>query len=392
MATATQTLKPPVTSVGVLGWLRKNLFNTWYNSLLTVVALWLVYTLGTALWNAIASSDFSVIAVNLRLFMIGRYPLEQAWRVQAAVSLLAFLLGASWASWRGIMRSMTIAVGALFLTLALLPFELNARLWLAANIGLIALGFGLGLVARARRLLSGAWVLAPFVVFLLLYGVGDRLPTISTDLWGGLLLTFMLAIVSIVASFPLGVLLAVGRQSSYPTVRLFCILYIEVVRGVPLITVLFMVGTMLPLFLSEGTTVERAVRAMIGFTLFTAAYLAETVRGGLQSIGRGQSEAARALGLNPLQSLWLIVLPQALRNVIPAIVGQFISLFKDTSLAAIIGLLELAGVAQAVTQQQAFLNRRPETYIFIALIYFVCAFSMSYASRRLERALGVGER
>ena len=225
----------------------------------------------------------------------------------------------------------------------------------------------------------------------LLYGAAG-LPAVTTDLWGGLLLTFTLAVSGIVLSFPLGVALAVGRQSTYPVMRVFCTLFIEIIRGVPLITVLFMMQIMLQLFLPEGITLERVFRAIAGFTVFTAAYLAEVVRGGLQSIGRGQSEAAKALGLNSLQIMWLIILPQALRAVIPALVGQFISLFKDTSLVAIVGLLDLTGIANAVVQQQAFLGLQREVYLFIAALYFACAASMSWASRRVERTLGVGER
>jgi general L-amino acid transport system permease protein len=236
-----------------------------------------------------------------------------------------------------------------------------------------------------------AWLLSLPVIGALLYGVGG-LPRVGTDVWGGLLLTLTLALVGIVASFPLGVLLAVGRQSTYPAIRAFCIGYIELIRGVPLITVLFMMQIILPLFLPEGITVERAVRAMVAFTLFTAAYVAEIVRGGLQAIPRGQTEAARALGLNGALTLLLIILPQALRVTIPAMVGQFISLFKDTSLVAIVGLLELARIATAAANQPEFLGKLAEVYVFIAAIYFVFAFAMSHGSRRLEKTLGVGER
>ena len=215
---------------------------------------------------------------------------------------------------------------------------------------------------------------------------------VPTDQWGGLLLTLALALVGITASFPLGVSLAVGRQSTFPAIRIFCIGYIELVRGLPLITILFMLQIMLPLFLPQQITVERAVRAMVAFTLFTAAYIAEIVRGGLQAIPRGQGEAARALGLNGALTLLFIILPQALRLTIPAMVGQFISLFKDTSLVAIVGLLDLARIANAAANQPEFLGRVSEVYVFIAAIYFAIAFAMSYASRRLEKTLGVGER
>lgn len=393
MTTFADTIAPPVATTGMLGWLRRNLFSTWYNGLLTLLAGGLIFSLLSALWSGLADADWGVVSVNLRLFMVGRYPSDQLWRVQACVTLLAFLLGATWALWGGFARTASVAVGALLAVLALVAPEDASRLWLLGSLGAIVLGFGAGRLARSRRLVIAGWLAALVPVVVLLYGIGaPPLLSVATDLWGGLLLTFALALAGIVCSFPLGVALAVGRQSSYPVVRAFCVLYIEVVRGVPLVTILFMMQIMMPLFLAEGMTVERVVRAMAGFTVFTAAYLAENVRGGLQSIGRGQGEAARALGLNGLQVLWLIILPQALRAVIPALVGQFISLFKDTSLVAIVGLLDLTGVGNSVTQQAAFLNRRAEVYIFLALVYFAVSYSMSHASRRLEKALGVGER
>lgn len=395
MITQTETIrdsvKPPVTSVGVIGWLRQNLFSSWFNALLTLVALYVIYALVTGVGSFITTANWQVVTANLRLFMVGRYPAEQAWRVQASVSLFAFLVGASWAVWRGVARSAAILIAALFLTLAVLPFELNDRLWLAGNLVLMTLGFVLAYFVKARQLWVYTWIISLPVIAILLYGVGD-LPRVATDVWGGLLLTLALAVVGIVASFPIGVLLAVGRQSSFPAIRVFSIGYIEIVRGVPLITVLFMMQIMLPLFLPEGWTVERVVRAMVAFTVFTSAYVAEVVRGGLQAIPRGQFEAARAVGLGGFQVLVLIILPQALRLVIPALVGQFISLFKDTSLVAIVGLLDLAGIATAAANQGAFLGRQAEVYLFIAVIYFVFSFAMSYGSQRLERSLGVGER
>ncbi len=392
MASISEGIKPPIASVGVVGWLRKNLFNGWLNSLLTIVMLWVIVNLALGILGFVTTARWQVIPANLRLFMVGRYPLDQVWRVQSAVAILSFLLGASWRAWGGIMQQMGIAVGVLFVLLALLPFENSSRLYLAANVALIGVGFGFAWVVRSRGLLVAFWVFSFFVMTGLMYGGVAGLPVVATDLWGGLLLTFVFAVSGIVLSFPLGVLLAVGRQSSYPVIKAFSILYIEIVRGVPLITVLFSAGIVLPIFLPEGMTIERVVRMVVGFTAFTAAYLAEVVRGGLQSVGRGQNEAAQALGLNTIEILWLIILPQALRNVIPAIVGQFISLFKDTSLVAIIGLLELAGIANSVISQQEFLGRQTEVLVFIAAIYFVCCYAMTYASRRLEKRLGVGER
>ncbi len=387
---AADTLKPPVTQVGVLGWLRRNLFSTWYNVLLTVIALYLIYVVAGWILNFVLTANWGVITANLRLFMVGRYPLEQAWRVQASVSIFAFLVGASWAVWGGVARSAAILLAAAFATFALLAAGID-RLWLLGNLAALGVGFAAGYFTRARRALVAAWLASLPLIALLLYGVAG-LPVVETNLWGGLLLTLALALVGIAASFPLGVLLAVGRQSTYPAIRVFCVGYIELIRGVPLITVLFMMQIMLPLFLPQQITVDRVVRAMVGFTVFTAAYVAEVMRGGLQAIPRGQTEAARALGLNSALTLLLIILPQALRATIPALVGQFISLFKDTSLVAIVGLLDLAGIANVSANQPEFLGRQAEVYVFIALIYFVFSAAMSYGSRRLEKTLGVGER
>ncbi len=391
MATITETLRPPATSIGIIGWLRKNLFSTWFNALLTLVVLWLVYFGARALLEYVTTGNWRVVAVNIRLFMVGRYPVEHLWRVQAIVSVFAFLFGASWGAWRGIARLVTAAFAVFFVVIALFPIEETTRQWIALNAALIGVGYVVGHLIPSDRWLKIGWGLSFPIGLYLLYG-GGPLPAVATDQWGGLLLTFSLAIIGIAASFPLGVLLALGRQSSYPVMRTFCILYIEIIRGVPLVTILFMAQIMFPLFLPEGITVERVVRAMLGLTFFTAAYLAETVRGGLQSVGSGQTDAARALGLGSFHTLQFIVLPQALRTVIPAIVGQFISLFKDTSLVAIVGLLDLAGIGQSVVNQKDFLGTQREVYLFIAAIYFIFASTMSYASRRLERKLSVGER
>lgn len=230
---------------------------------------------------------------------------------------------------------------------------------------------------RSGRILSTLLLIMPIVIAVLLAAV-------DTMRWGGLLLTFMLTAVGIILSFPIGVLLALGRRSNLPIVKLSCIIFIEVVRGVPLITVLFIANLMLPLLHPSLATIEGVYRAMAGITLFSAAYLAENVRGGLQSIPSGQEEAARALGLGGWQVTLFITLPQALRAVIPALVGQAISLFKDTSLVAIIGLFDLTRIADSVIVQPEFIGARPEAYLFISIIYFLFSYLMAWASRRLE--------
>jgi general L-amino acid transport system permease protein len=215
---------------------------------------------------------------------------------------------------------------------------------------------------------------------------------VPSNLWGGLLLTFLLTVVGILFSFPLGVLLALGRRSPLPIIRWVSIGYIELIRGVPLVTILFMAQIMLPLFLPAGMTVDRVLRAMVGIILFTAAYQAENIRGGLAAIPAGQYEAAHALGLSGLQTTTFIILPQALRNVIPVLVGQFIALYKDTSLVAIVGLLDLLGIAKSIVSQPQFIGMQREAYLFVTLIYWCFSYVMAYLSQRLEVALGVGER
>ncbi len=398
MTTTVEPLKPPRTTLGVWGWLRRNLFGSWTNALLTVLSLWLIFVFlkGFIRW-AVTEARWGVVTENLRLFMVGQFPPDQMWRVGACVLSISLLFGLSWGVWGGVLRSFAMAAAAAMAVLALVPFDLSVRLWLVGNVALIVGGFGVGRrLPRPRwsRWLLVGWLLSLPAIYLLLRGVPGLkpLPPINTNLWGGLLLTLILSVVGIVASMPLGILLALGRRSELPVVRTFSVVCIEVVRGVPLVTVLFMASIIFPLFMPENIHIDRLWRVMAGIILFSAAYNAENVRGGLQAIPEGQVEAARALGMNGLQVTFLIVLPQALRLVIPATVGQFISLFKDTSLVGIAGLFELLYIGKAVLAQPAWLGRQQEVYIFVAIIYFIFSYAMSYASLRLEAALGVGER
>ncbi len=421
MTTHIQDLEPPRMSVGVIGWLRKNLFSTWYNSLLTIILLWVLYHVVSQLivW-ILTAARWEVIAVNLRLFMTGPFPPDQVWRVWLVLTLVSVMMGLSAGAFGGTLRTFGTWLAAGFATAIvadlvaegtqpLINFlsrltsiepgkfwiSIPSILWLVLNLAMLAAGFAAARQRKGwRRPLVIAW-LASFVITVILlqgFGTGTVLPEIGTNKWGGLLLTFMLAVVSIVLSFPLGVLLALGRRSKLPAIKAFCIFYIEVVRGVPLVTVLFMTQIMLPLFLPGELRIDNVTRAMAAFTLFTAAYMAENVRGGLQAIPGGQIEAAYALGLNNALTTLLIVLPQALRMVIPATVGLFISLFKDTTLATIVALLELLGVGRSVLAQAEFQGLTTEVYAFISLIFFVFCYAMSYASYQIEKALGVGKR
>lgn len=402
MTATTEAIKPPVTTVGPIGWLRENLFNTWYNALLTVVALLFIYVVlkGVLTW-VFFTADWSPVTSNPKLFMVGQYPSDELWRVGLSLFMVSFLFGLSWGVWGGTVRTFALTLALGFGALALLPVGLEViglqlRLWLLANPALVTLGYFVARTPAGRpRWVMGGWLLSFFMTLILLRGFQDnsQLPLVGTGAWGGLLLTFLLALVGIVASFPLGVLLALGRRSNLPVVKLFSILYIELVRGVPLVSILFMAQVILPLFLPGEIRIDRVLRVLLAITLFSAAYMAENVRGGLQAVPEGQIEAAKAVGLSGPLVMLLIVLPQALRAVIPAIVGQFISLFKDTTLAVIVGLLEILGIGKSIILGNVeWIGQQREVYLFIAVVFWIFTYSMSYASRRLEEALGVGER
>jgi general L-amino acid transport system permease protein len=391
---------PPVAQIGPVAWLRKNLFSDWFNSLLTIVILLLLFnTLTSFLGWATTVAQWQVIPANWPLFFVGRFPAAQYWRLWVVLALIASLAGLSW----GILarnaatlftRPVLAAIAIASLLALLMPTPLFYRLLMLGVIALLLIGAWVGRrVSRTTPTLGKwiplVWFLSFFVVLWLMAG-GFGLPVVSTSLWGGLLLTIFMAVVSIVLCFPLGVLLALGRQSSLPVIRWLSVLYIEIIRGIPLIAILFIGQNMIPLFLPQGVRPDNILRAIIGLTIFSAAYLAENVRGGLQAIPRGQTEAANALGLNPMLTTGLIVLPQALKISIPAIVGQFISLLQDTTLLAIVGIIDLLGITRAILANPQFIGRYWEAYIFIGAIYWVLCYGMSLGSRRLEESLNTG--
>ncbi|NWG06148.1 MAG: amino acid ABC transporter permease [Chloroflexi bacterium] len=393
------TVLPPVSErSNILRWMRRNLFGSWYDALLTILGALIAYwaVRGFLTW-VFTVAEWEVVSTNMRLLMIGQYPLEHSDRLWVWLGFLVFLSGNSIGIWA---RRSRFAVVLLLIPalLALFPFGDSPRQWLIllCIAGLVGWGFGRARPDVLKRSVIAGWVISLPVIILLTHGLSESesgfMPIVRTNLWGGLLLTFLLTVVGILFSFPIGVLLALGRRSELPIIRWFSVGYIEIVRGVPLITILFMAQLMLPLFLPTGWTVDRVVRAMVGITLFSAAYLAENVRGGLQAIPRGQFEAAHALGLNGFQTMTFVILPQALRLIIPILVGQFIAVFKDTSLVAIVGLLDLVGIAKTVLAQPEFLGLQREVYAFISLIFWVLSYGMSYLSQQLEERLGVGKR
>jgi general L-amino acid transport system permease protein len=348
--------RPPAR--GVFEWLRLNLFSSVFNTILTLLALYLLavtippaieWAFVDAVWSASGGQAcrgpggeevgacWAFIGEKLRFILFGRFPYGEQWRPLAAVVIFVVMILAS----------------------------CDSRLW-------------------GRRLLL-IWLLGLGAVGVLMWGGVFGLSYVETLLWSGLPLTLILAVVGMALGFPLGVALALGRRSELPAVRAICIAYIELVRGVPLITVLFMASVMLPLFLPTGFTIDKLLRAQVAFILFSAAYLAEVVRGGLQAIPKGQIEAADSLGLGYWQRTRLIVLPQALSLVIPPLVNTFIGTFKDTSLVIVIGLFDLLGTVNAALADPEWQGFSAEAYIFAAAIYFAFCFFMSRYSQMLER-------
>jgi general L-amino acid transport system permease protein len=450
-APASQVTRP-VIERGMLAWLRQNLFRTPFDAALTIILVVIGGSLLTQFleWS-ITQADWTVITTNFRILMQGTYPAEQGNRLGLSVALITLLAGVSWGIWGKLFRATAFAfVGGVlifvFVPLAaesladsprgsfgayvsgqLAPLFSLLRDPVLLLVGCLLIGYGIGRFAkqinrkRAGRYTLIAWFIAIPICFILVRGFSDAdgvLPFVQTNRWGGLLLTFMLAFVAIVACFPLGILLALGRMSggthklafkvpprwwlnplqwlhalsiwwrnlgNYPIIKLLCIIYIEFLRGVPLVTVFFTANLIVPLALGDNS-IDAVLRAMVALTLFEAAYIAEIVRGGLQALPPGQLEAAKALGLSPVQATLFITLPQALRIAIPPLVGQFITMFKDTSLVAIIGLTELLGISRAVLAQSDFIGRHRELYVFVAIVYFVFSYGMSYAARQLERS------
>jgi general L-amino acid transport system permease protein len=367
---AAPALPPPIATTGPIGWLRANLFSSVLNTSLTILAIllvvWLVppmirFLIVDAVWSGSdreaclvtearpqVGACWPFISERLAYFTYGSYPIPERWRVDTFFALLAF--STAWLLWLDAPRR-----------------------------GLGAVNFFVVLPIASVMLLSGA----PFL----------GLPTVDTALWGGMMVTIVVASVGIVVSLPLGMVLALGRRSKMPAVRLLSVMFIEFVRGVPLITVLFMASVMLPLFVPPSWSPDKLLRALVGVALFSSAYMAEVVRAGLQGIPRGQYEAAAALGLRYWQVMALIVLPQALRITIPNILNSFVALFKDTTLVFIVGIFDFLKTIEVARTDPKWATPVTNTtgYVFAALVYFVMCYSMSLYASRLERRLGTAE-
>ena len=387
--------------------LRAELFATPADAVLSLVLITLLSLggFGVLRW-ALTQAQWAVVKVNSTLFAVGRYPIEQQWRLWLLTALLVAASGATWGLLRAHPRpdrtavpwprNDRLAVGLLGLIALAVPWALELSLAIASRWwGLAALlvlcrwlagRFGARLPSAGQRLAALVWPVLYLVGMVLISG-GLGLVTVSPSEWGGLMLTLLASSFAILLCFPIGVLLALGRRSDLPLLRWGSVLYIEFIRGAPLITLLFLGQNILGFLLPGGLAPERVWRAAWVLTFFAAAYLAEAVRSGLAAVPRGQLEAARSLGLSYPKALQHVVLPQALRVALPAMVGQFISLLQDTTLLSLIGLLELLGTARTVMANPAFLGRSGEVYLTLAVLFWGCCAALGLGSRALERRL-----
>lgn len=435
----------PSSSVGLVHWIRENLFSNWFNSLLTLLVIYVLYVIipplldfafGQAQWTgqdraACATEPqggvrpdgwfgacWAYVDAYFNQFIYGRYPDAEQWRVNIVFIMffggLAPLLIPSVPGKAANILFMSIIFpvvsfilltgGNLHYSGFLLPdaiMEPSAfRFWIdyvILTLVILAVGYGIsrgtesdpGPMVRLVLVLMGG-----LAVILALFAVPFGLTPVETDRWGGLLVTLVIAITGIAVSLPIGIGLALGRRSNMPIVKLFSVIFIEFWRGVPLITVLFMSSVMLPLFLPEGVHFDKLLRALIGVAMFSAAYMAEVVRGGLQAIPKGQYEGAMALGLGFGQMMRMIILPQALTLVIPGIVNTFIGLFKDTTLVLIIGLFDFLGQIQSSFTDPTWASpvQLLSGYLFAAFVYFCFCFGMSQYSAYMERRLDTGHK
>jgi general L-amino acid transport system permease protein len=419
-------IRPPRSQVGPIAWLRDNLFSSIGNSILTILGLYLTWVLVSGLlswgiinatWIARDGGDcransgacWPFVGAKFGQFMYGRYPDAERWRVNltyflAMAGLVPLMIPAGTSIQRLAMIGLgLLAGGAVFIFLG----NVYAEGWASAlNVPSL-----LSVAASAAVLMGVAWLLQqfprlrapvaiytffafPVLAYFLLFGGSFGLRAVPTEQWGGLLVTLVVASTGIAAAFPLGVALALGRRSKMPLIRWASVGFIEFIRGVPLITILFMSSVMLPLFLPPGVSFDKLLRALVGVALFSAAYMAEVIRGGLQAIPRGQFEAADALGLSYLKKMYFIVLPQALKLVIPGIVNTSIGLFKDTSLVLIIGLFDLLGITQQnMSDQKWFAPTTVMTgYAFAGILFWIFCYGMSRYSQSVEERLGAGDR
>ncbi|MDI1286962.1 MAG: amino acid ABC transporter permease [Reyranella sp.] len=413
-------LAPPIDDTGVLGWMRRNLFSSWGNGITTVVLIvamvWILssfldWAVFTANFTASVGSEcrgqgacWALIREKYRYIFFGSFPYEQHWRpLFAVIAMLAMLvMSADRRMWNW--RLLVIWGVGSFVTFLLMFGQIHIPLSLFLFVALVIGGSGMSLrkgIADTGEM-TAYRVLATIGAVGLALRIAGVLPTwslaiaplsyVETSLWGGIPVTMILATYGLAFAFPYGILLALGRRSNLPLIKGLCVGFIELIRGVPLISLLIMASVMLPLFLPSGTTIDKFLRAQVAVILFAGAYIAEVIRGGLQSLPKGQFEAADAMGLNYPQKTLLIILPQAIRVVIPPLINTFIGFFKDTSLVLIIGIFDFLNTANQALVDPNWAGFPGEVYLFAAFVYFIFCFSMSRYSKYLEVELNKGTR
>ena len=438
-------MPPPVNETGIVGWARKNLFSSILNTILTLFAAYILYLTipGIIQWvftDAVWSGDsrlacatvaqggqlqdgwsaacWPYVGAYFKLFIYGRYPDAELWRVNLVlimffVGLVPLLMPNLPYKRENLIFMLIIFPVASFVLLSggalnfngfLLPDFIMApsalKFWVDFIILSLIICGAVGAYMKATEtdpkpaIILTAIGMAILGAILFVMSIDFGLEPVETDRWGGFVMTLVIAVTGIVAALPLGILLALGRRSDMPAVSLFSVIFIEFWRGIPLITVLFMSSVMLPLFLPDGVTFDKLLRALIGVALFSSAYMAEVVRGGMQAIPKGQYEGAMAVGLNFWQSMRMIILPQALKIVIPGIVNTFIGLFKDTTLVSIIGLLDFLGMINLSHSDATWATpvQAMTSYVFCAFIFFLFCFGMSRYSIYMEDRLNTSHR
>ncbi len=374
-------------------WINNNLLNTWYNTVITIFVSFFLFKITKSMILWFVSVSWEVIPRNLKLILTGSYPVGELWRIWFILGMAAFLAGVSYS-----LLKKGITGTALFLIIipgsfAFLNFSAGTRIWLVLLSILQIFGY---LFARyiagekSKTVIIIGWAL--FLPFMYLFvsgftGPEGILPVVKTNYWGGLLLSMLISITSIIFSFIIGLLLALGRRSELPVIKYFSIGVIETIRGVPLITLLFLGYLVLPLALPSSVTPGVLIRAMSGIILFHSAYMAESIRGGFQGLPKTQYEAAYSMNFNKFQSLVLIILPQVIKNIIPILVNSLTGMVKDTSLISIIGLLDLVGISTAIAANPKYLGDSPQVLLFLSVIYFILCFSISQTSRKIEAGM-----
>ena len=381
----------------MIAWIKENLLATKIDMLLTISGAFVIYFIGSLFFTFVFTSDWTLIEVNRKILLVGLFPEEDLWRIWTIFYISSFLISST----ISFIYGFQIKTSILYIGMLIIPFLIFTTSSMLINVVLLlffSLIFYISIYfirTNYKKIISRgliiSWIIfIPFMFFLLAFAGGPKV-----TLWGGFFVNIILAIIAILAGFPLGVIFALGRASSYRTIKLVSIAFIETFRGAPLIAWLFFAWFVLPNFLPDLfslSDINLVIRAMIVLSLFSSAYIAEVVRGGLQSIPKGQKEAATALGLSTYLELLFITLPQAIRIVIPAIVSTFIAIFKDTSLVFILGITDLLRIGRLIPeQQQEFYGKSIEVLLIVALLFWFISIILSQISRSIERKLNVSQ-